>query len=230
MSDLVVTKVTNVKTIGLIGPIGCGKDTLADYFTLYKFTKLSFASKLKDVLSIVFGWDRNNLEGITPESREWREQVDPYWNISPRMALQKVGTDMFRNFISQDVWVKSISKEIDKLNENNQPVVITDCRFLNEAELIKEKNGLLLYIQRDKAEEQIPEWIKREAKDALFNPNSKTRQTIDQYCIQNNIHPTNWMIYGLKHLADIVILNNGSIEEFINDVKKLDIMDNLESF
>ena len=61
--------------IGLSGNIGSGKDTIANYLVdKYNFRKVSFASKLKDIVSILYDWDRIMLEGNTPESREWREK------------------------------------------------------------------------------------------------------------------------------------------------------------
>ena len=48
--------------IGIIGAIGSGKDTIADYLVKnHGFTRLSFAGKVKDVAAIVFGWDRTML-------------------------------------------------------------------------------------------------------------------------------------------------------------------------
>jgi hypothetical protein len=91
-----------------MGAVGSGKDTIADFLTNHGFERLSFAKKVKDVAHVVFGWDRDMLEGRTTESRAWRETVDPRWGISPRSALQKIGTEMFREHICDDVWVKAL--------------------------------------------------------------------------------------------------------------------------
>jgi hypothetical protein len=62
--------------IGICGPIGSGKDTIADILIKERgYIKLSFASALKDAVSAIFGWDRNMLEGADSESRLWREQI-----------------------------------------------------------------------------------------------------------------------------------------------------------
>jgi dephospho-CoA kinase len=46
--------------VGLVGLIGSGKDTAADFLVEnYNFQRESFAGHLKDIVSIVFGWDRN---------------------------------------------------------------------------------------------------------------------------------------------------------------------------
>ena len=77
--------------IGVVGSIGSGKDTVADYLAnFHSFRRESFAASLKDAVSVIFGWDRTLLEGRTKESREWREQQDEWWtkrlgiNITPR--------------------------------------------------------------------------------------------------------------------------------------------------
>jgi ferredoxin len=60
--------------IGICGLIGSGKGTVADVLVDQGFTKVSFADKLKDGVSTIFGWNRAMLEGDTDESRQWREQ------------------------------------------------------------------------------------------------------------------------------------------------------------
>ena len=138
--------------IGLSGNIGSGKDTIANYLVeKYNFRKVSFASKLKDIVAILYDWDRIMLEGNTPESREWRERDDEYWKISPRKALMYVGTKIFRKHFGEDVWVNIVRKEISKLRGN---VVITDCRYKNEEKMIKDVGGVLIYVDKDNKEQE----------------------------------------------------------------------------
>jgi hypothetical protein len=67
--------------IGLCGAQGSGKDTVANILiSEYGFVKLTFASTLKDVVAILFSWPRDLLEGLTEESRLWRETVDDFWS------------------------------------------------------------------------------------------------------------------------------------------------------
>ena len=80
--------------IGLVGLIGSGKDTVADFLVKdHEFQRDSFAKSLKDAVSAIFGWDRQLLEGATQESRMWRERIDPYWSnkldraVTPRYVL-----------------------------------------------------------------------------------------------------------------------------------------------
>ena len=141
-----------MKLIGLSGKSGSGKDTVANYLvTNYNYTKLSFGSVLKDVVSCIFGWPRNLLEGDTKESREFRNKEDKWWSehlkikITPRIALQKIGTDVFRMHFHQDIWLLILKKQITKYDK----VVVTDIRFLNECNMIKEIGGIIMKISRD---------------------------------------------------------------------------------
>ena len=116
--------------IGVTGFIGSGKDTVANYLTTFHgFKKLSFAGSLKDAVSNVFGWDRELLEGTTKSSREWREQVDPWWanrldipHLTPRWVLQNWGTEVCRNGFHNDIWVASVQ---NKLRQATDDIVIT---------------------------------------------------------------------------------------------------------
>ncbi len=136
--------------IGIIGLKGSGKSTLAEILeNKYDFVSDSFAKPVKDIASIIFNWDRNMLDGITEESREWREKNDEEWSkilgrtITPRLALQMIGTEFGRNLISQDIWIESL-----KMRSKNKHIVISDVRYLNEAESIKKSGGILIKIVR----------------------------------------------------------------------------------
>ena len=53
---------------------GSGKDTVGDWLAhQYKFNKMSFADPLKDVVSVMFNWDREKLDGNSVQDRVWRE-------------------------------------------------------------------------------------------------------------------------------------------------------------
>ena len=133
--------------IGLCGACGAGKDTVANILVNeHGFIKLSFAAALKDVVSIVFSWPREMLEGDTPASRAWRETIDPFWTkkteidgFTPRKALQIVGTNLFRNRLYEDTWIDIVENKITKILEARPDarIVITDCRFENEIGLVQ---------------------------------------------------------------------------------------------
>jgi len=120
-----------------------GKDQVAKrLIDEHGFRKLSFASVLKDILSIIFSWNRDMMEGTNEKSREWRETIDEWWsdklliqNFTPRWAMQNIGTDLFRQHFNTDIWIFALEKKLKNLRNVN--VVITDCRFENEYNFLK---------------------------------------------------------------------------------------------
>jgi len=145
--------------IGICGFIGSGKDTVADYLVnFHEFRRESFASTLKDAVSAVFGWDRTLLEGRTKEAREWREQVDPWWaerldmpTLTPRWVLQYWGTEVCRKSFHDDIWIASLE---NKLRNSKDHVVISDCRFPNEIQSIRNAGGIIIWVKRG----ELPDW------------------------------------------------------------------------
>jgi hypothetical protein len=145
--------------VGVCGLIGAGKDTVADYLVnIHQFRRESFANTLKDAVSAVFGWDRELLEGRTRHSREWREQVDPWWatrlgipDLTPRWVLQYWGTEVVRKSFHDDTWIASLE---NKLRKTTDDVVISDCRFPNEIAAIKSAGGMVIRVHRG----PDPEW------------------------------------------------------------------------
>lgn len=138
--------------IGVCGLIGSGKGTVSDILVEdFSFTKFSFADSLKDAVAAVFSWDRQLLEGATTESREWREQVDPWWSqrlgitdLTPRLILQLWGTEVCRAGFHQDIWIASLERKIEK----DKNYVIPDTRFPNEVNLIKKIGGEIWCVKR----------------------------------------------------------------------------------
>ncbi len=141
--------------IGICGPIGSGKDTVADILIKEKgYIKLSFASSLKDAGGVIFGWDREMLEGATKESREWREQVDEWWShrldiphLTPRWILQHWGTDILRDKFHQDIWLASLERKLLNYPKDSR-IVITDCRFPNEIDILKRLGAKIIKMER----------------------------------------------------------------------------------
>lgn len=115
----------NPVTIGMIGKAGSGKDTAADHLvSKYGFVKIAFADPLKRSVQMVF-----NIDDETMYNREKREEPLAEWpGWSVRKLLQFVGTELFRNNIDEDIWVKNCASR----SINNNLSVISDVRFKNE--------------------------------------------------------------------------------------------------
>ena len=128
--------------IGLGYKAGVGKDTVANHLCeRHNFTSYALAKALKDTLAPLFGWNRTDLN-----HQEFKKTLDHFWNITPRQALQTLGTDCVRKAFGDDFWVKRL--ELAMRDDRCTLVVITDVRFRNEAESIKKHGGMLWQIRR----------------------------------------------------------------------------------
>jgi len=265
--------------IGISGEINSGKDTvgkmiqgltsdnitdgeIVDYslteriqaVTSYKVKK--FAGKLKEIVCLLIGCTREQLE-----DREFKEKElgEEWWYISkpeigmlmpytednwaahgdfeenlvmltPRKLLQLLGTECGREIIHPNIWinalfadytnivknVKSFEEEPDstKAYEMGKPKwIITDVRFPNEAQAIKDRGGIVIRVNRvrtcgDVAFNGTPEEWKE-----LVERNKKNNEKLN--------HPSETALddYEFDHVID----NSGSIEELVEKVKQLNL-------
>ena len=139
------------------------------------------------------------------------ENIDKRFNeivndvkLTPRLLLQKIGTDLFRNQLLNNIWVNSLfSKYIPDIDSKATYLeypnwIITDVRFPNEAEKIKEKGGVLIRIESPRCN---------------YNDNHSSEIALDDYGgIGDEVRADRW---------DSVIFNDGTIEELIEKVKKV---------
>lgn len=140
--------------IGLSGFAGSGKSTVGEYLVReHGFVRLSFATAVKDVTAAVFGWDRERLNGLTPQDRAWREEPDTFWSgrmgkpFTPRYALQYMGTDIFRAHVSSMIWADVVLAKIHQLGPGAN-VVIDDVRFVNERQALRSIGAQFLLLRR----------------------------------------------------------------------------------
>ena len=200
--------------IGICGFISAGKDTVADYLVnFHEFRRESFAGTLKDAVAAVFGWDRELLEGRTRQAREWREQVDPWWserldmpNLTPRWVLQYWGTEVARRSFHDDIWIASLE---NKLRSSQDHVVISDCRFPNEIASIQRAGGKIVWVRRG----PLPDWYDH----AVMANQGSTIAANELKLLKIHASETAWV--GTEF--DVVVDNNGSIEELYAQVKNL---------
>ena len=233
--------------IGISGKIGSGKDTVgkilqcldenlnynewtshnnildyinsSDVTSNYQIKK--FADKLKDIVCLLIGCTREQLEdrefkekelgeewllpkGIGLKQQIQMQHLSPLESLTPRKLLQLLGTECGREILHPDIWVNALFadyKKVMRTNANKEPDlfnmpkwIITDVRFPNEAQAIKDKGGIVIRVNRDNG----------------------TR------AIDVNPHPSETALDNYKF--DEVIENNGSIEELIEKVKQLKLV------
>jgi hypothetical protein len=206
--------------IGFVGLIGSGKDTAASFLVeKHGFKRDSFASSVKDSLSAIFGWDRELLEGITDESRNWRNRVDSWWaarlgieDLTPRLMMQHFATNVCRHHLHSDLWVASLENRLRQCSDN---IVITDVRFSNEIAAIHSAGGIVVRIKRG----PDPEWF-----DAAESVNLGSTNNLN-WCLSKRklkelgVHESEMAWVGGN--IDFVVSNDSTIENLENSLDHL---------
>jgi hypothetical protein len=137
------------RLIGLYSPAPqSGKTTIANQLTVQGFMKLSFAAPLMALVVETLcqlGHDRITAYDY---AHVYKEQQIPGIRCSARHLMQTLDTEWGRQCVHPDVWVMIASKRIRDLHAAGYSVVIDDCRFPNEASLIRELGGELWHVER----------------------------------------------------------------------------------
>lgn len=146
--------------IGLIGKKRTGKDTFAAKLVRdFGYERVALADPLREAalaLDPIVGTFPLLDDGIT-RVREWRlsHVIDSIgWEKAKdycpevRRTLQRLGTESIRSLDDQ-FWIRTAFARIDALRAEGKPVVVTDVRYPNEADAIREATGYLVRIVRD---------------------------------------------------------------------------------
>jgi hypothetical protein len=129
--------------IALTGLKGSGKSTVAAMIrSKWNFPEYTFAGPIKSICEIAFLLDHQQLEDPI-----LKEQIDPRWGISPRVMFQKLGTECFRHHFGATHWLQHMQARLQR--EGCPFVIVSDTRFANEAQFVKDHGGILIRIVRD---------------------------------------------------------------------------------
>ena len=130
--------------IGLAGQAGSGKDTVADIICgELGYRRLAFADPIKLAAIELFG-----LTNYQISTRALKEQPVPYWGLSPRQIMQRLGTEVGRS-IHPDVWTRYAARRM--ATQRASGWVITDCRFDNELRMVRQHGGRVWWVDREAA-------------------------------------------------------------------------------
>lgn len=136
------------RIIAFCGKAASGKSTAALLATdLLPDAKIvSFARPLKDAAHLIWGW-----AGI--QNAEYYEKLPSHKNVrnrtiglTPRQLWIALGTDFARKCIHADTWCNAL---FHHYSDGRGALVIPDCRFKNEAEGVKQRGGMLIWIERN---------------------------------------------------------------------------------
>lgn len=127
--------------IGIAGAARTGKDTLANFIIAaiggYRY---GFADPIREMMKPL---------GIDMSDPYWqvnKENVIPALGVSPRRIMQTLGTDWGRQMINARLWIFLANQRLLAFGPG---MVISDVRFEDEADWIRQHGGLILHIQRD---------------------------------------------------------------------------------
>ena len=179
--------------VGFTGAAKSGKDTSAEFLKEfleskgYKVIRTSFAEPIRKIGKI-FGFTDDQLT-----DQNMKEVKDPFWGITPRRFMQIVGTEMFRNNLDPNCWVKLCIRNsmtaVDGMEEPRVPdtvhnavmagvsgniwipkaiVIISDVRFQNEADGIYDEGGFIIRVTRPSLDADKAEW-RAHASEAQLN-------------------------------------------------------------
>jgi Deoxynucleotide monophosphate kinase len=141
--------------IGLTGLKGSGKDTIAAHLIKsYGFERRAFADKLKESAAALLKLDPSHFEVLknSPDilfaigSFKQDGMFEMIVNQSTREFLQRYGTESHRDVFGQDFWVNQLLPMDGFYTDRN--IVITDVRFVNEAERIHALKGYVVRVVR----------------------------------------------------------------------------------
>lgn len=157
-----------MEVIGLSGYARSGKDEAAKVLVdEFGYTRVAFADKLREVLYALnplidntiyryhenlkpnwipydFGKDKVYVKDVIDQYGWDGYKATPY-GAEIRRLLQRLGTEAGRQTLWDSIWVDAAFAGIPE----DAKVVVTDCRFPNEAEAIKQRKGKIWRITRE---------------------------------------------------------------------------------
>ena len=133
----------NTQIIGIAGRMGHGKDTIAKYFNRHPAFKghceiRHFADPIKHVANYLMDIPFEDMSTVEGKRQMWD------YGLTVREILQKIGTEMFRDQISDNFWVDYMDRKVSQ--SDKKVVFIPDTRFANEVEWIKSRGGIIIKV------------------------------------------------------------------------------------
>lgn len=138
-----------MKLIGIAGKAGSGKDTVARMLEIILTENdessliVHFGDPVKRAAAEVFGVGTVNFY-----DPKLKEEVVPYWGLTPRRMLQLLGTEAVRGTFGDDHWVKRLMLTVEALKNHRTYVIVPDVRFESEAAAIREAGGHVWHMVR----------------------------------------------------------------------------------
>lgn len=171
--------------IGLVGRIGSGKTTVSEYLQDNHGAKEHrFSQILMDIL------DRLYL----PHERAY---------------LQNLGRSL-RAELGEDVIVNAFKRDMEK--DTSEILIVDGIRYENEVNLLKEKDGILIFVTAS-SDVRYDRAVKRGEK-------GEAKITYEQF-LESEKAETEKHIGTIKENADYIIDNSGALDELYKKVDEI---------
>lgn len=134
-----------IPLIGLTGPIGSGKDTMAAMLRASGFRALKFADPLYAAANAI---DPKFHPQMAHKDKNGYLLDNPSLGTR-RSLLEKMGTEFFRNMIHPNFWCVHMEETIlsSIAEAPSLPLVISDVRFENEATMLRSLGGHIVHLK-----------------------------------------------------------------------------------
>ena len=174
--------------IGIAGPIGVGKSTVAKEIAkqLGSTNLFAFADPIKEIVVLLSGCNRTDLD-----DQSFKLTKFPDSDVTYRHVMQSLGTEWARNTVHPDIWLNHMRRRVENTTGD---IIIQDVRFENEAEFIRKMGGTILHIVgQDMPKPFVPEKASCVKKlQGLFGKENAVHASEQGLC---------------KHLSDKVFIN-----------------------
>jgi len=174
-----------MKLIGLSGKMGSGKNYIAEkviapYFAdKYNILIIGFGDQVKNEL---YARDENLTYDLLYDNKSFES----------RKKLQEYATENGRDKYNKDMWVRGLDIQIEtfaKRSPKPPMVIVCDVRFVNEANYIRNKDGVIFRIKAPQRT-QIRYWKEANGDKEKFNNicNHSSETELDNYNFQSIIN------------------------------------------
>lgn len=138
---MVFIPIENIEIIGIMGNIGSGKNYIAEQILLPELNRYNTT----ETMFIAFA-DHFKVHAICFENLDY-DKVFIKKDINTRNNLQQLGTELGRDKFGEDIWIKVVYNWIKVHSSRNiKRFIITDVRFENEINFIKNIGGIIIKI------------------------------------------------------------------------------------
>lgn len=162
-----------MQIVGLMGYERAGKSTAAKFLREHGFETASFANVLKRMLDAGFSLGYEALHGSEKETPH-----PALGGVTPRHAMQTLGTEWGRKLIHDNVWVEAFKRDL-QAREAESPggrYLVEDVRYVNEVQAIRDLGGEIWLIRRPSVE-PLMTWRQNMLRRLRIKPKLHTSST-----------------------------------------------------